>query len=105
MNTSSPTLYKCKIVFIVDTTASMKRSIDAVRAFISNVLVKAKAIFPGIQVQLAFVGYRDVEEAEKFQKIYLLQSRTKNSSNFLQDAKHLVVGIQPRMYLADSMKR
>jgi len=58
--------YNVKVVFIIDITKSMQKSIDAVQRFIHTVINKTLHQFPGMSIKFAFVGYRDVEDDNQF---------------------------------------
>ena len=53
------------LLFIMDITGSMGNCIELVKANIINIIEKIPEKCPGIDINMGFIGYRDVEEIEK----------------------------------------
>lgn len=57
---------KCDLCFLVDCTGSMQPWIAQVKASVMDIVDRLKDIFAEFYVRLAFVGYRDFEDAQRF---------------------------------------
>jgi hypothetical protein len=53
------------LLFIMDITGSMGVYLDSVRSNIINIIEKIPVKCPGIDINMGFIGYRDVEEIEE----------------------------------------
>lgn len=68
---SQPSLVKCDqnldLCLILDCTASMgswiKRAKDTINEIIDNIITQN----PGIKINVAFVGYRDINDSRRFE--------------------------------------
>lgn len=58
---SVPKKYTAKLCFLMDVTGSMEPQRDAVVAKIMEILLESDRRFPNVAIQVAFVGYRDVD--------------------------------------------
>lgn len=54
-------LYKAKLCFLLDLTGSMDPVIKAVRSFLLDLLDYCERHYPNINLEVGFVGYRDVD--------------------------------------------
>ncbi|KAJ3096519.1 hypothetical protein HDU97_005807 [Phlyctochytrium planicorne] len=54
------------IIFLMDVTGSMQRYIDKVRETLREITTKVKEAHVNLEPKLAFVGYRDYDDAERF---------------------------------------
>ena len=55
-----------KLCFLMDCTASMEPWIHAARVQIKDIVYETESHYPDANVKVAFVGYRDIKDTERF---------------------------------------
>ncbi|CAE7565971.1 vwkA [Symbiodinium sp. CCMP2592] len=62
------------LLFVVDCTGSMQPYIDAVKTSIRSMVQRLLTAYPQLNLQLGFLGYRDVGDQQQFQILDFTQS-------------------------------